>query len=69
MFSLDIIQYEIEHLPAFGAYHNKQLVSWCLTRFDGSFGAVFTLPEFRRLGLASLVSEIKASSASFYRCF
>ncbi|CAF1079535.1 unnamed protein product [Rotaria sordida] len=57
-FSLNIIQYEIEHLPAFGAYHNEQLVSWCLTRFDGSFGIVFTLPEFRRLGLASLKKKL-----------
>ncbi|CAF1038021.1 unnamed protein product [Rotaria sordida] len=60
MFSLDLIQYEIEHLPAFGAYHNEQLVSWCLTKFDGSFGIMFTLPEFRRLVDVGLLQIHKA---------
>lgn len=39
-----------------GAYCNGNLVSWCLTQFDGSIGMVFTLPEFRRHGLAALLN-------------
>ncbi|CAF2685370.1 unnamed protein product [Rotaria sp. Silwood2] len=60
-FSLAQIKYQIEHLPAFGAYCQGQLVSWCLTQFDGSFGMVFTIPEFRRFGLATLLNINLAS--------
>ncbi|CAF2100420.1 unnamed protein product [Rotaria magnacalcarata] len=70
-FSLAQISFQIEHLPAFafalvfcfsiGAYCEGQLVSWCLTQFDGSFGMVFTMPEFRRLGLAALLNIELAS--------
>ncbi|CAF0950718.1 unnamed protein product [Rotaria sp. Silwood1] len=60
-FSLAQIKYQIEHLPTFGAYCQGQLVSWCLTQFDGSFGMAFTIPEFRRLGLATLLNIQLAS--------
>jgi predicted GNAT family acetyltransferase len=37
------------------------LVSWCLTKYDGSIGTVFTKPEARKLGLATIVNSYVAS--------
>lgn len=44
-----------------GAHYKGQLVSWCLTQFDGSIGMVFTLPAFRQLGLAAQLNLELAS--------
>jgi len=38
-----------------GAYRDGKLISWCLTKFDGSIGTVFTKPEARGLGLATIL--------------
>lgn len=54
--SLNSIKYEIEHLPTCGAYRDGELLSWALTKFDGSIGTVFTKPEARGLGLGTLVN-------------
>ena len=39
-----------------GAYRDGQLISWCLTKFSGSIGTVFTTPEARGLGLATILN-------------
>jgi predicted GNAT family acetyltransferase len=44
-----------------GAYRNEKLVSWCLTKYDGSVGTVFTKPEARKLGLATILNSYVAS--------
>ncbi|MEG1790761.1 MAG: GNAT family N-acetyltransferase [Clostridia bacterium] len=38
-------------------YFNGQMVAWSLLHEDYSLGAMFVLPEFRRLGFATLVTE------------
>ena len=44
-----------------GAYRDEQLISWCLTKYDGSIGTVFTQPNARRLGLASALCHLVTS--------
>ena len=38
-----------------GAYCDGQLISWCLTQYDGCIGMAFTKPSARRFGLQSLL--------------
>ena len=44
-----------------GAYRDGELISWCLTKYDGSIGTVFTQPKARRLGLSSALNDLVAS--------
>jgi len=37
------------------------LISWSLTQYNGSVGTVFTKPEARRLGLATILNAYVAS--------
>lgn len=53
---MNLIKYEISHFPAYGAYRNGELLSWSMGKHDGSIGTVFTKPEARGLGLATLVN-------------
>ena len=46
---------------ASGAYRNGELISWCLTKYDGSIGTAFTQPNARRLGLSSALCDLVAS--------
>ena len=45
-----------------GAFRNGVLVSWCLTKYDGSIGTLQTNPDARRLGLASRLMTCVASA-------
>jgi predicted GNAT family acetyltransferase len=44
-----------------GAYRNEELISWSLTKYNGSIGTVFTKPEARGLGLATILNVRVAS--------
>ncbi|CAF3740447.1 unnamed protein product [Rotaria sp. Silwood1] len=44
----------LDHGELKSAYRNGQLVGWCLTHFNGSFGMMFTLPEVRQLGVSAV---------------
>ena len=44
-----------------GAYRNNELLSWALTKCDGSVGSVFTEAEARGLGLGTLTNLHLAS--------
>ncbi|CAF4987024.1 unnamed protein product, partial [Rotaria sp. Silwood1] len=56
MYTVDQIQFSIKKLCTMGAYLDGKLIGWRLLLYDGSFDMVYTLPEARRLGLASLLS-------------
>ena len=44
-----------------GAYRNEELLSWTLTKYDGSVGTAFTQSEARGLGLGTMVNFYLAS--------
>ncbi|CAF5182414.1 unnamed protein product, partial [Rotaria magnacalcarata] len=53
--------YEIEHLLSYGAFRGETLISWCMRKYNGCVANVFTKPEARRLGLASMLNVFMAS--------
>lgn len=56
-YSLAQITEEVTHRPTSAVYINGEIVCWSLVHFDNSMGTMFTRPEFRKLGLATVVSE------------
>ncbi|CAF4597053.1 unnamed protein product [Rotaria socialis] len=59
--SLYRFMYEIEHLLSYGAFRGETLMSWCMRKYNGCVANVFTKPEARRLGLASILNVFMAS--------
>ncbi|CAF4011946.1 unnamed protein product [Rotaria magnacalcarata] len=59
--SLYRFMYEIEHLLSYGAFRGETLISWCMRKYNGCVANVFTKPEARRLGLASMLNVFMAS--------
>lgn len=60
---IDYIETIIQKMPTRGIWIDENLVSWVVQRDDGSIGIMYTLPKYRKMGLAyhltqSIVNEI-----------
>lgn len=56
-FSLAQITEEVTNRDTSAVYVDGQIASWALIHFDNSMGTMFTLPEYRKMGLAVAVTE------------
>ncbi|XMB85556.1 GNAT family N-acetyltransferase [Mycoplasmatota bacterium WC44] len=55
-YSLEYIKECIEKRPTSAVFVNDEPVSWVLTREDGTLGLMYTIDEYRRKGLAKIVT-------------